>query len=367
MLRQQNIIRLGIILAIISWLVTLGSMYLTRFAQIHSGPTETYQFFFKVFLVVFILSIYLFYRNTIGTQGGLNIIDLLWKVFVTGMVATIVSLTSNFLLNLLRNNELSHNPYFIDTLYHINTGLITTFLIATFAVWKRLILYQKTKWLVRFWNIFEYALLGSAFMFFVDTELMTTPWIIYMTLITLLGLVLGVNLKWVAYLNFKQKWKSILLILLIGLYIGYFFIILNRTGEANIIKPTINVLALGIIGELFVFSLGYCVFSILVILFNLPTTSVFEQKLVEVVNFQKLSQSRNAGQNEEQVYFTLLDSCVSVTLANAAWLDIMNEQGQPMQTLYHEITSKERNEVLKSIEKSKMKPMQASLPSRQGK
>jgi len=367
MLRQQNIIRLGVIMAIISWLITLGSMYLTRFAQIHSGPMETYHFFSKVFLVIFIISIYFFYRNTIGDQGGFNITDLLWKVFVTGMVATIVSLASNFLLNLLRNNELSQNPYFIDTIYHINTGLITTFLIATFAVWKRLILYQKTKWLVRFWNIFEYGLLGSSFMFFVNTELLTTPWIIYMTLLTLLGLVLGVNLKWVAYLNFKQKWKSILLILLIGLYIGYFFIILNRYGENNAIKPMINVLSLGIIGELFVFALGYCVFSILVILFNLPTTSVFEQKLVEVVNFQKLSQSRNTGQNEEQVFYTLLDSCVSVTLANAAWIDIMNEQGQPMQTLYHEITSQERNEVLKSIEKSGMKPIQTSMPARHGK
>ncbi len=367
MLRQENIIRIGVIMAIISWLVTLGSIYLTRFAQIHSGPTETYEFFSKVFLIIFIISVYFFYRNTTSSQGGFNITDLLWRVFVTGMVATIVSLTSNFLLNLLRNNELSHNPYFIDTIYHINTGLITTFLIAAFAVWKRLILYQKTKWLVRFWSIFEYGLLGSAVMFFINTEMLTTPWIIYMTLLTLLGLVLGVNLKWVAYLNFKQKWKSILLILLIGLYIGYFFVILNRYGDNNAIIPTVNVLSLGIIGELFIFTFGYCVYSILVILFNLPTTSVFEQKLVEVVNFQKLSQSRNTGQSEEQVFYTLLDSSVSVTLANAAWLDIMNEQGQLMQTLYHQITSHERKEVLKYIEKSGMKPIQSSVPARHGK
>jgi len=164
MLRQQNIIRLVIILAIISWLITLGSMYLTRFAQIHSGPTETYMFFSKLFLVVFIISIYLFYRNTIGLQGGFNITDLLWKVFVTGMVATIVSLATNFLLSLLKNNELSNNPYFIDTLYHINTGLIATFLIAAFAVWKRLILYQKTKWLVRLWNITVFWVALSCFL-----------------------------------------------------------------------------------------------------------------------------------------------------------------------------------------------------------
>jgi len=168
----------------------------------------------------------------------------------------------------------------------------------------------------------------------------------------------------VAYLNFKQKWKSILLILLIGLYIGYFFIILRNFAEGHSFALLYDVLSLGTIGELFVFTLGYCIFSILVILFNLPTSSVFEQKLVEVVNFQKLSQSRNTGQNEEQVFGTLLDSSVSVTLANGAWIDIMDGQAKPKETIYHKINKPEKLAIMDSVEKNQAKFIQTTVPGR---
>jgi len=59
-----------------------------------------------------------------------------------------------------------------------------------------------------------------------------------------------------------------------------------------------------------------------VILFNLPTTSVFEKKLEEAVNFQRLSQSIPAGESEERVYEILLDSAASAVYSEAAWLEI---------------------------------------------
>lgn len=40
--------------------------------------------------------------------------------------------------------------------------------------------------------------------------------------ITILAIGLSGNLKWVAYLNFRQKWISILLILLVTIYLFYF-------------------------------------------------------------------------------------------------------------------------------------------------
>jgi serine phosphatase RsbU (regulator of sigma subunit) len=72
----------------------------------------------------------------------------------------------------------------------------------------------------------------------------------------------------------------------------------------------------------------YCIFSFLVIAFNLPTSSAFEQKLEEVVNFQRLSQSIQTEQNEESVYNILLDSSVSSVSADAAWLEIKTSGGE---------------------------------------
>lgn len=361
---QKNILRFITFLGIFSWLAMLGSGYLFRFGQLHNTSSDTYLFFSKALLIVFVVTIYFFYRSNIGNQESFNIIDLLWKVFVTGLIATLVSLLSNILMDALKDHEHGSNPYFLDTLYQINVGLIITFLIATFTVWKRLILYQKSKRLIRTWNVFEYGLLGSSLLFFVYQEIFTGVGLLVWGLLALLGVVLSVNLKWVAYLNFKQKLKSILLIILIGLYIGYFYSILTSYGQDNGFSKVFNALGVITINALFIFTLVYCVFSILVILFNLPTSSVFEQKLVEVINFQKLSQSRNTGQSEDQVFDILLESSVSVVLAKAAWLDIMDSGEKLIRTLYFKIDKKETVQILNSIKGSKIKKIQSFVPSR---
>lgn len=342
----------------------LASGYLYRFSILHQSVSEPYLFLARSFLIAFIFFVYLFYKNQVGVKEGFNIIDLLWKVFVTGLIATAVSLGSNFLMNLLQNNEHGRNPYFLDSLYFIYVGLIVTFLISAFTVWKRLILYQKTKWLVRIWNIFEYGLLGSALIIFSGITMLSDVGLIIWSMLALLGIVLSVNLKWVAYLNFKQKWKSILLIFLIAVYIVYFYSNLNSFGRDVGLTLDINALDILTVYVLFVFTLVYCIFSTLVLLFNLPTSSVFEQKLVEVINFQKLSQSRNTGQSEEQVYELLLESSVSVVLANAAWLDIMDREEQHQKTLFYKTTREEKDEILSGIRNNKIKSLQSSVASR---
>lgn len=351
-------------MGVLFWFAMLGSGYLYRFGALHNTSSQTYLFFSKAFLIAFILAVYLFYRKNIGRQEGFNIIDILWKVFVTGLIATVVSLGSNLLQSVLKDQEHGNNPYFLDTLYLINVGLITTFLIATFVVWKRLILYQKSKWLIRFWNVFEYTLLGSSLLFFTNLQIFSGPGLAVWIFLVIMSVVLSINLKWVAYLNYKQKWKSILLIILIGLYIAYFFTILGDSGEDNGLTPIFDVLGVFTINGLYSFTLTYCVFSVLVILFNLPTSSVFEQKLVQVINFQKLSQSRNTGQNEEQVYEILIDSAASVAIANAAWLDVLDENGKLKRTIYLKTTKLEREDVMASIKPNKIKKIQSSVPSR---
>jgi serine phosphatase RsbU (regulator of sigma subunit) len=118
------------------------------------------------------------------------------------------------------------------------------------------------------------------------------------------------------------------------------------------------------VNALYIFTITYCLFSVLVILFNLPTSSVFEQKLVEVINFQKLSQSRNTGQDEDQVYVILLESSVSVVLANAAWLDIMDEEERYVRTLYFKTNKIEKEDIISGVRSNKIKAIQSTVPSR---
>lgn len=320
MLTDKAIMRLSVLLAIIFWVTFLITDILVLFgstSNIGAGISENFP---NLMFNLFIVSVYLFYRYKVNRAESVNFTDLLWSIFATGLLTTIVSLCLRLFLFVLGNSKLAQNVLLLDFFYTINLGLVTVFLVSTFTVWKRLILYQKSKFLLRIWNTFEYTLILSLVYNALPIELYPNLTLYYVILLIIMGLFLSANMRWVAYLNFKQKWKSILLILLTLLYLGYFSSNLYNfsTLYEHITDIWDNVFLLALIAFIFI----YALFSLLVILFNLPTSSVFEQKLEEVMNFQKLSQSMQTNQSEDQVYQILLESAVSAVLADAAWIEL---------------------------------------------
>jgi serine phosphatase RsbU (regulator of sigma subunit) len=269
----------------------------------------------NIFFVIYAISVFLFYRFRIESAQNGNFIDLLWKIFVTGLLTTVVSLVLKSMDFLMGNTNLINNPIMIDFLFHIHLGLLVAFLISTYVVWKRLILYQKSKWQLRTWTGFEYLLFGSLLSTFLPASI--SDYLFYP--IVIVAIFISANMKWVAYLNFKQKWKSILLLILTLLYLVYFYINIDEMRRAyTYLDVAMNSV---FISSLFAFTAIYAAFSLLVILFNLPTSSVFEQKLEEVVNFQRLSQSIQTEQSANQVYEILLESSVRAAKADAAWIE----------------------------------------------
>lgn len=313
-------------------------------------------------LALFMLFVFIYYKHRISRVETINFIDLLWKVFATGLLTTVLSLMIKFLLFAFENTLLSENVFMISFSYNLNIGLISSFLISTFMVWKKLILYQKSKFLLRSWNFFEYILLGSLVLGVFYTDLNNPLSVTALSILILLVLFFSVNLKWVAYLNFKQKWKSILLLLLILLYLGYFVQNLVRflsNPPLSKISIATDVLGLTFSIALFAFVIIYALFSMLVILFNLPTSSVFEQKLEEVINFQRLSQSIQTEKSEDQVYQILLESSVSTVFADAAWVEVF-ENGEEGKYVTHNIKENEIVEVKNQIKNSKVQGILAT-------
>jgi len=278
----------------------------------------------RVMFDLYVLCLFYYYKFKIEREENLNFTDLLWQVFATGLVATVISLGLRLILFLLGDTALATNIIFSDVVYQINLALFLSFLLAAYTSWKRLILYQKSKWLIRLWRVFEFTLLFALLYDSLNTTLNGTLGTVIAVALGVLGLILSANMKWVAYLNFKQKWTSLLLLLLAFFYLGYFFYTVTRLSDFISIQSTSfldfrsHTFSLSIFGFVIVYSL----FSFLVILFNLPTSSVFEQKLEEVVNYQRISQSIQTEQSEESVYNILLESSVSSVFADAAWLEI---------------------------------------------
>lgn len=198
-------------------------------------------------------------------------------------------------------------------------------MVSTLVVWKRLILYQKSKNLLKLWSFFEIALMASLLFDFWGIEFSNLYFQLALVILGLFSLILVFNLKWVAYLNFKQKWKGILFILLSGIYLYHFLLKLSWFVATEMV--IMNLLDRVFILGLFAFLFLYAVISILVTLFNLPTSSVFEQKLKEALDFQKLSQSIPRGETKDQTYEILLESSMSAVFADAAWLEVQEDGG----------------------------------------
>lgn len=356
MLSNKHIVRISVAVAVISWLFLLILDLFILFETSNNMQVGIHREVSAFLLDLFIVSLFVFYKIRIERVESVNFIDLLWRVFVTGLLATIVSFAIRFFYLMVESSNLAQNPYLINFFYHINLGLIAAFIISTLIVWKKLILYQKTKKLLILWQIFEYSLLCSILLNFFGIKVIgALAYNIIFIVLLLQGVILSVNLKWVAYLNFKQKWKSILLIILVVLYLVYFFINLRTYSEDHGSIIITDLLDNLFVRALFGFILTYCIFSLLVILFNLPTSSVFEQKFEDVINFQRLSQSIQGGKNEEQVLEILLDSSSSAVLAGAGWIEIYKTNSENKYLRTDNLSVRDIRRIKEAISKSKIK------------
>ncbi len=328
-LTTKSISRLSLILGILLWLSIASIDFLQVWAErsgVNLGLSEQVP---RLLLDLFFISFIIYYRVRIGKAETSNFIDLLWRVFAIGLVTTIVSLAIELFYNTIAGTALAGNTMFRTLFDNINFAAVIVFLISTFTVWKKLVLYQKSRRLVVLWNVFEAMLMASIFFNFTGEVLEdNVVFKILFGVLALMALILSANMKWVAYLNFKQKWKSILLILLVTIYLIYFFRLIYVASQD--ILGFFNSIDNLFIISLFTFLLSYSIFSLLVILFNLPTSSVFERKLEEAINFQRLSQSIQQGENENQIFDILLNSAMSAVYADVGWIEIEKLDEDPL-------------------------------------
>ncbi len=349
-MRTKAITRLLFFVGAITWLALVVADFSAVFSTSNDLNSEIPVWLPQVILNLYILALYYYYKFKIERDDGLNFVDMLWRVFATGLIATVISLVIKLLEYLLGNTTLTTRAVYLDFVYLVNLGLMISFLLTAFTAWKRLILYQKSKWLLRLWNFFEWALLFMLLYNSLDLPLRSGLHETFLTLFVIMALVLSGNMKWVAYLNFRQKWTSLLLLLLTIFYLlyGFWTVITLHDELTRVANDFVDFRSNIFILSLIIFVSIYSVFSFLVILFNLPTTSVFEQKLEEVVNFQRISQSIQTEQNEDSVYNILLETSVSTVFADAAWLEV-KPHGRQLRLFTYKITEKEARDIIQHL------------------
>lgn len=334
------------VIGVITWIALLFTDLSVVFSAKNNLPQEVPAWLPGIILNLYLITLYYYYKFKIDRDEQLNFVDLLWRVFATGLIATVISLLFRLVEGLLKSTALTNNVVYVEVIYLINLGLMTAFLLASFAAWKRLILYQKSKWLLRGWSLFEYALLLALLYTCFDRTPNENLYLVLLGIFVVMGLILSANMKWVAFLNFRQKWTCLLLLLLTIFYFGYLSFTTSSLADTVQLGFTDHRSHL-FIKSILIFVIVYSVFSFLVILFNLPTTSVFEQKLEEVVNFQRISQSIQTEQSEESVYNILLETSVSSVFADAAWLE--TKDNSTHRVFPYRITEKEAYDIINHL------------------
>lgn len=339
------------LLAILVWLALLFVDLVRLFGiinEIESGIPSEFTLILEIF---FFLTVYSFYNYSINKNAQTDFLNLIWRATSTGIFAVGFFLLVSLLYSILGDSKLGQEPFLLNFFYHVKFALITIFLISSALLWKHLILYQKNKQVVKQWQAYEFAMLVSMFFIFFNKNNLDYSFLFGMVILLGIGLVLSSNLKWIPYLTFKEKWKSLLFLFIIIASCIFLFAQTLEFSKKTLypVNLTDNLFLISLFG----FILIYSIFSFLVTLFNLPTSSVFEQKLTEAISFQRLSQSIQPGENEEQVLDILLDSCMSASYADAAWLELTTNR--PTDLLQdRSIDAETRNELAELIGKQKI-------------
>jgi phosphoserine phosphatase RsbU/P len=312
--------KLSMLLAILVWLSLLFVDLVRLFGILNELESGIAQEFTWILEILFFLTVYFFYNYSINKNSQTDFLNLIWRAASTGIVAVIVSIMINLFYSLLGDSNLINEPFLRNFFYHINFALISIFLISSALLWKHLILYQKSKRVVKQWQAYEFAMLAAMFFIFFNNNSLDYSFLFGLVILVSLGIILSANLKWIPYLTFREKWKSLLFLFIIIICCGYLFyqVLLFSDRSKFIVNLTDNLFLVSLFSFIFI----YALFCFLVTLFNLPTSSVFEQKLTEAINFQRLSQSIQPEESEEQVLDILVDSCMSASYADAAWLEL---------------------------------------------
>nr|MBI1232333.1 SpoIIE family protein phosphatase [Cytophagales bacterium] len=340
--------KITVFLAVLTW-IGLLLVDLTRvFGTVNEIEVGLDSELTWILEILFFILLYLFFSHSIAKHQNDNFLDLIWRAASTGLIAMGVGLLIVGFYVLMQDTPLYADPLLRNFFYHVNFALTSLFLISTALLWKHLILYQRNKSVVQQWQAFEIILLVSMFFVLINKNEFDYGFFFGMTFLIIYSTILSANLKWIPYLTFKEKWKSILFLLTIQISAAFlFFQIMDYSFKnPNLLDLSQNLFMLG----LFAFVIIYSLFSFLVTLFNLPTSSVFEQKLIEAINFQRLSQSIQPGEKEEQVLDILMDSCMSAAYVDAAWLEIIPKDAEGREIIHQRfISNDDRLDVRKTI------------------
>lgn len=297
-------------------------------------------FWYKITLIGFLLTNVIFIGRLFANIEKLHVTTLLWRLFMIGMIGITAIMFITF-ANKMTAGMVIHKylgPIFFGLVLY---ALIIFFLSAVF-IYRRFILYPRTRRKMVIWRIFL-GFIGFSLLLILNGSWFSMGIYILVTYVPfgIIALLLSANVRWIAYLNFNQKLRALGLFGLILIVIITYVIAADRLPEQ--LGTSFNgYVRLEFFNYIILFSAIYSIFSILVLFFNLPTSSIFEMQSFEIASFSKINHAIQANFDQGDIMNTLLDASVMAANAKAGWIEMISEEsGESEVKICKNITVKE--------------------------
>jgi serine phosphatase RsbU (regulator of sigma subunit) len=314
--------RVYTLLAVASWLLLLAFGLIKQFYSMVGIYKSIFpQILQGLLLNGFIFATYFALKNKIDDQEDIDISKMLWEDTATALVTIGVSGVLWVFILVIIATPLEDNIFLHHLLFNIQFALMLVFMLTLYVRCRKMVQYQSNQFTTNLFTVFEVLLAFATLehLFFVDD--------LSGGYINILFLIFGIciaffsiNVRWIAELTIRQKIVSLLQLWVIAGALGYFMYIIASyfSQEALVITELASsVFFYTVYGFVFI----YLITSSLVIIFNLPTSSVFERKFKEVEALQDLSESILDGKTEENAYNVLIERTMQTVRADIGWIE----------------------------------------------
>ncbi|MFK7971234.1 MAG: PP2C family protein-serine/threonine phosphatase [Bacteroidia bacterium] len=300
---------------------------------------------YQAVLATYFGSHFMLVRSYFSTIERLEVTTMLWRLFLIGMGGVITLLVIFFVYDGWLVGRMSGFMEGVAQSVFFTIGIESAliFFLSGLFTFRRFILYQKNKAKVRSWKGL-FIFLGIALLFtnqlilqgLIDkVNIYTSVILTFAILYGILLIYLGTLVRWIGFLNLNQKLRALGLLLLILAVGGTFIASLINLPSTLQFEPISQgqlaglylsyIFPVCLAGFTFVYAAG----AILILFFNLPTSSVFEQKRSEIASFNKINQSIQSNLRREEVLKTTLEASILSSNAEAGWIDRINPDAVP--------------------------------------
>lgn len=194
---------------------------------------------------------------------------------------------------------------------------------------RALVLIKRSKTAARNWHLMVGLMLVAALTTFLKPP--TTPPSLWQSLAFIPAVALMVvnsfRLSWIVYLSFRDKVACLgLSLLLLALLVGFVPNDLGLLRDAYAFVPYYSYPLAQFTLLAVIFGILYCTTALLSLLFHLPTTGDFQQKVGEMAAMHSLTNLVGQVFDRERLVATIAASPVEIGTAHGAWLAVADPQ-----------------------------------------